>query len=970
MGNSKPLLVLTFLLILLTGTFSSYGTIVTVTDLGDSGPGTLRQAIADASSGDTINFSVTGTISLMSEITIDKNLVITGPGIASLTIDGDHWYGIFDLYSSTTYSFEVSGITFLKGLTTYGGAISSRNDNLIIRNCSFLNCLAVEDGGAIACFFGSLLIDNCTFETCSVNSEGGAIFLTDISNFEISNSTFNDCSSSTGGAIYNHNSPGSFTNCTFSANSASTDGGVLYIDNENNVSFFSCDFISNTTVDEGGAVYNNNSDCEYYDCSFTGNHADNEGGALYNYNAILNVYRCTFDNNSATNFGGAVLNDYEAPEYYDCLFINNSASAGGAMWSFSAYVLLQNCTVTRNNATDNAGGLYCLTASPYYIYGSVIYNNTASASNPNVHILNAEVGNSNIQGSGGSSNWQPGFGDDWGDNIDEDPLFVDDIGDYHLQQASPCINTGDFFGAEETDLEGSYRCGTPDMGCYEFEYNITWNGSSDQDWENNQNWTVNLTPGPVWTTEIPTRGNNLTIPVTANDPEIDSYTIGFGNALTINSGAAVTVHPGNALILEGPLVNNGTFDMLSDQADGNSDLLTASDVTGSINVQNFIGDSKWNLIGIPVTTHDAAIFVGDYLQYYAGGNWIEIINGSDILSPMVGYALWDTPKNTTYTFSGTPNTGTMSTPIYADNGGWNLVSNPYPSHINWDERDDTYGAVYHWNPDSENYESWNNGMGSGDRFVSPMEGFFIKALADGNFEVDNSCRVHNAAIQRKDQTAKEETPNHIELIAFNETKEDHFYFLFEEDATSAFDLQYDAFKMLSYVEELPQLYSINGEERYSIDRRPVCESVQLGFRSETSGEFSIMIAENSLVTEAVIEDSKTGTYHDLSSGAYNFSYLKNDPEDRFTLHFSTVGIDPELLDIPRIYAHQKDIVINANACCKNMQLEVYSSTGAEVLSRGLNTVQKHTIHTQLKTGIYVAVLRNNSTVIKQKIFIQ
>jgi hypothetical protein len=57
----------------------SRANIITVTNLNDSGPGSLRQALADASDGDTINFAVTGTISLMSgELVIDKSITITG----------------------------------------------------------------------------------------------------------------------------------------------------------------------------------------------------------------------------------------------------------------------------------------------------------------------------------------------------------------------------------------------------------------------------------------------------------------------------------------------------------------------------------------------------------------------------------------------------------------------------------------------------------------------------------------------------------------------------------------------------------------------------------------------------------------------------------------------------------------------------------------------------------------------------
>jgi len=52
----------------------------TVTNLADNGPGTLRQLIADASPGDTIDFAVTGTITLTSgELVIHTNLTIERP---------------------------------------------------------------------------------------------------------------------------------------------------------------------------------------------------------------------------------------------------------------------------------------------------------------------------------------------------------------------------------------------------------------------------------------------------------------------------------------------------------------------------------------------------------------------------------------------------------------------------------------------------------------------------------------------------------------------------------------------------------------------------------------------------------------------------------------------------------------------------------------------------------------------------
>src|SRR5690349_8204528 len=55
---------------------------LTVTSTADSGAGSLRQAILDAASGDTINFALpsNSTITLATaELAISKSLTITGP---------------------------------------------------------------------------------------------------------------------------------------------------------------------------------------------------------------------------------------------------------------------------------------------------------------------------------------------------------------------------------------------------------------------------------------------------------------------------------------------------------------------------------------------------------------------------------------------------------------------------------------------------------------------------------------------------------------------------------------------------------------------------------------------------------------------------------------------------------------------------------------------------------------------------
>ncbi len=72
---------------------------ITVTNTNDSSAGSLRQAIADAAPGDTINFSLSGcpcTITLTSgELVINKDLTIQGPGASQLTISGNNASRVF-----------------------------------------------------------------------------------------------------------------------------------------------------------------------------------------------------------------------------------------------------------------------------------------------------------------------------------------------------------------------------------------------------------------------------------------------------------------------------------------------------------------------------------------------------------------------------------------------------------------------------------------------------------------------------------------------------------------------------------------------------------------------------------------------------------------------------------------------------------------------------------------------------------
>ena len=105
---------------------------ITVTNTNDSGPGSLRQALAVAHDGDIITFAVSGTITLTSGgLAVFKNVTISGPGADQLSIDANS----SPIHLSS--GFYVAAIATISGLTIRNGAdgIDNLGGTLTVKNC-------------------------------------------------------------------------------------------------------------------------------------------------------------------------------------------------------------------------------------------------------------------------------------------------------------------------------------------------------------------------------------------------------------------------------------------------------------------------------------------------------------------------------------------------------------------------------------------------------------------------------------------------------------------------------------------------------------------------------------------------------------------------------------------------------------------------------------------------------------------
>ena len=85
--------------------------IIVVTNTNDSGPGSLRDALAVANDGDTIDATgVSGTILLTSgQLNVDKDVTISGPGADHLAVDGNAQSRVF--YVNPGKTVTIDGLT-------------------------------------------------------------------------------------------------------------------------------------------------------------------------------------------------------------------------------------------------------------------------------------------------------------------------------------------------------------------------------------------------------------------------------------------------------------------------------------------------------------------------------------------------------------------------------------------------------------------------------------------------------------------------------------------------------------------------------------------------------------------------------------------------------------------------------------------------------------------------------------------
>jgi hypothetical protein len=356
----------------------------TVTNLNDSGPGSLRDAIAVTPPGGTVDFQagLSGTIRLTSgQLAIANDVAIAGPGATVISVSGNGASRVFAIYGITA---GISGLTITAGLVTNdnGGGILNAG-TLTLTNCTVSGNTATSPGGFVSVRGGG--IEN----TGALTLMGSTV----IGNQANIGPPVTGQSASGGGI----NSTGTLTLVTsaVSQNAAVGGGGrgLGGVGSGGGIDFagatltLSASTISGNLAEGGPAI---------------GTSGSGEGGGIFFAGSNLTVTNSTIAGNTAE--GGT----HEGP-------LLDAPGLGGGIHLASGTALFMSSTLARNVATspgptssfglpNSGGGIFVASGASLNLQNSLIASNMGpdSANGPDIlgPITSATA---NLIGTGGGT---------------------------------------------------------------------------------------------------------------------------------------------------------------------------------------------------------------------------------------------------------------------------------------------------------------------------------------------------------------------------------------------------------------------------------------------------------------------------------------------------------------------------------------------------------------------------------------
>lgn len=411
--------------------------------------------------------------------------------------------------------------------------------------------------------------------------------------------------------------------------------------------------------------------------------------------------------------------------------------------------------------------------------------------------------------------------------------------------------------------------------------------------------------------------------------------------ITINNPAGANLTKGQNVI--GTLkLTSGTlataagqpFTLISDaSATARIDAIpVGADITGNVTMQRYVpaGSSGWMFLSTPLvgatlqqwnddfitggfpgsqdpTATGASILTYDetVLGLYDSG-YVSPANITDPIIANKGYWAYIMYAPITIDVTGTLIKNTQTFPVtYTDDpaqpaseDGWNLISNPYPSTIDWDApgwtKTNVNDAVYLYKTSIDQYTSYVGGIGinGGSNLIASSQGFLVQTNGPGPVLqiTENDKNTTDGLFIRAFQTANSDDLLKLDLVGNGYA--DETIIRFNSLATNGFDNNLDALKFFSFNYAVPGMATMNDTFQMAINALPLLTndvSIPLKVRVGVSGTYTINVDTLTRFASAtsclILEDLLTSNYIDLrTTNTYSFYISDTTSFPRFIIH--------------------------------------------------------------------------------------
>ncbi|MES2387895.1 MAG: hypothetical protein V4543_07820, partial [Bacteroidota bacterium] len=290
--------------------------------------------------------------------------------------------------------------------------------------------------------------------------------------------------------------------------------------------------------------------------------------------------------------------------------------------------------------------------------------------------------------------------------------------------------------------------------------------------------------------------------------------------------------------------------------------------------------------------------------YPANAGWVKPASATVPANPGTGFRIWFLKNflNTapTVSLAGPPSTGTVNLPVTYCSGtcagnsatsGWNLVGNPYPSTIDWDDADwvktNMANSLYILREKLQSYATYIGGIGAngGSRYIASGQGFEV--LATGTSPVLRASEGVKTAQTADILRSSAQSLLRMSLTDGNYT--DEAVVNHKPEAIRLYDSQFDAPKLMNYsglnlwIEPAADMAHIISAMQISAG-----DSLTLVMRNRVSGRVRLAATELSDWAEKFslsILDNSTGNVFAFTAGT-ELPFMLNAGESyRLTLLF-------------------------------------------------------------------------------------